>query len=72
MMLKQDSDSVLTGNDRFEGFCVDLLDEVSKILFFNYSIKLVEDGKYGAPYGPKQEWNGMVRELILKVNLSYC
>ena len=57
----------LRGNSRFHGFCVDLLDEISKILQFNYTIKPVDDGKYGAPVGPKNEWNGMVRELIDKV-----
>jgi len=66
-MLKPDPDKRLRGNSRFHGFCVDLLDEISKILHFNYTIKPVADGKYGAPVGPKNEWNGMVRELIDKV-----
>ena len=57
-------DPMATGNDRFEGYCVDMLKEISRILHFNYSIKLVEDGKYGAPEGPKNEWTGMVRELM--------
>jgi len=63
-MWKPDPDKRLRGNSRFQGFCVDLLDEISKILRFNYTIKPVDDGKYGAPVGPKNEWNGMVRELI--------
>jgi len=66
-MWKPDPDKKLRGNNRFQGFCVDLLDEISKILQFNYTIKPVDDGKYGAPVGPKNEWNGMVRELIDKV-----
>jgi len=33
----------------------------------NYTIKPVADGKYGAPVGPNNEWNGMVGELIDKV-----
>jgi len=66
-MWKPDPDNRLRGNSRFHGFCVDLLDEISKILQFNYTIKPVDDGKYGAPVGPKNEWNGMVRELIDKV-----
>jgi len=64
VMWKPDPHNKLRGNSRFEGFCVDLLDEISKILHFNYTIKPVDDGKYGAPVGPKNEWNGMVRELI--------
>ena len=68
-MLRDDPNGTLTGNARFEGFCVDLLAEVSKILHFNYALKLVEDGKYGAPVGSKGEWNGMIRELMDKVCL---
>uniref|UniRef100_A0A3P8SVL8 Glutamate receptor n=1 Tax=Amphiprion percula TaxID=161767 RepID=A0A3P8SVL8_AMPPE len=57
------SDKPLYGNDRFEGYCLDLLKELSNILGFSYEVKLVSDGKYGAQ-NDKGEWNGMVRELI--------
>ncbi|XP_034168803.1 glutamate receptor ionotropic, kainate 1 isoform X4 [Pangasianodon hypophthalmus] len=57
------SDKVLYGNDRFEGYCLDLLKELSNILGFSYEVRLVADGKYGAQ-NDKGEWNGMVRELI--------
>ena len=68
VMLKKNSNGVpYNGNEGFEGFCIDLLEEISKILMFNYTLRIVGDGKYGAPVGPKDEWNGMVRELIDKV-----
>lgn len=57
------SDKELVGNDRFEGYCLDLLKELSNILGFTYEVRLVGDGKYGAQ-NDKGEWNGMVRELI--------
>ncbi|XP_061538542.1 glutamate receptor ionotropic, kainate 1 isoform X1 [Phycodurus eques] len=57
------SDKPLYGNDRFEGYCLDLLKELSNILGFSYEVKLVSDGKYGAQ-NDRGEWNGMVRELI--------
>ncbi|ELW59449.1 Glutamate receptor, ionotropic kainate 1 [Tupaia chinensis] len=57
------SDKPLYGNDRFEGYCLDLLKELSSILGFIYDVKLVPDGKYGAQ-NDKGEWNGMVKELI--------
>ncbi|XP_041437516.1 glutamate receptor ionotropic, kainate 1 isoform X1 [Xenopus laevis] len=57
------SDKPLYGNDRFEGYCLDLLKELSTILGFTYEVRLVVDGKYGAQ-NDKGEWNGMVRELI--------
>uniref|UniRef100_A0A8C3RBG5 Glutamate receptor n=1 Tax=Cyanoderma ruficeps TaxID=181631 RepID=A0A8C3RBG5_9PASS len=58
------SDKPLYGNDRFEGYCIDLLRELSTILGFSYEIRLVEDGKYGAQEDASGQWNGMVRELI--------
>ncbi|XP_058040941.1 glutamate receptor ionotropic, kainate 1 [Ahaetulla prasina] len=57
------SDKPLYGNERFEGYCLDLLKELSSILGFIYEVKLVSDGKYGAQ-NDKGEWNGMVKELI--------
>lgn len=63
------SDKPLYGNDRFEGYCLDLLKELSNILGFIYEVKLVSDGKYGAQ-NDKGEWNGMVKELIDHVRLN--
>ena len=34
----------LSGNARFEGFSVDLATELSLILGFNFTFKLVDDG----------------------------
>ncbi|XP_014190092.1 glutamate receptor ionotropic, kainate 3 isoform X2 [Astatotilapia calliptera] len=62
VMLKK-SDKALVGNDRFEGFCIDLLKELANILGFTYEIRLVPDGKYGSQ-DDKGLWNGMIRELI--------
>lgn len=67
-MMYKKSDKPLYGNDRFEGYCLDLLKELSNILGFSYEVKLVSDGKYGAQ-NDKGEWNGMVRELIDHVSL---
>lgn len=71
MMEKEDPDNLLKGNDRFEGYCVDLLDEIAKERGFDYKIKLVGDGQYGAPGGPKGEWTGMVKELMDKVKIIF-
>ncbi|XP_077430982.1 glutamate receptor ionotropic, kainate 3 isoform X2 [Vanacampus margaritifer] len=62
VMLKK-SDKALVGNDRFEGFCVDLLKELATVLGFTYEIRVVPDGKYGSQ-DDKGQWNGMIRELI--------
>ncbi|XP_028858328.1 glutamate receptor ionotropic, kainate 2-like isoform X1 [Denticeps clupeoides] len=58
------SDKPLYGNDRFEGYCIDLLRELAAILGFRYTIHLVADGKYGVLDESNGQWNGMVRELI--------
>lgn len=57
----------LEGNDRYEGFCVDMLKELADILKFKYRIRLVGDGLYGVP-GANGTWSGMVGELISRVN----
>lgn len=59
----------LEGNERYEGFCVDMLKELADILKFNYRIKLVSDGVYGVP-GANGTWTGMVGELIARVSSS--
>ncbi|XP_048199970.1 glutamate receptor ionotropic, kainate 4 [Perognathus longimembris pacificus] len=53
----------MEGNDRYEGFCVDMLKELAEILRFNYKIRLVGDGLYGVPEA-NGTWTGMVGELI--------
>ncbi|XP_062873212.1 glutamate receptor ionotropic, kainate 4 [Trichomycterus rosablanca] len=55
----------LEGNERYEGFCVDMLKELADILKFNYRLKLVADGLYGVP-GANGTWTGMVGELITR------
>ena len=39
------------GVDKFEGFCVDLLEEISKIVGFKYDIHIVYDGIFGTKIG---------------------
>ncbi|KAG7471389.1 hypothetical protein MATL_G00124130 [Megalops atlanticus] len=62
VMLRQNHQE-LEGNDRYEGFCVDMLKELAAILKFKYRIRLVADGVYGVP-GANGTWTGMVGELI--------
>ncbi|KAL2085941.1 hypothetical protein ACEWY4_019261 [Coilia grayii] len=55
----------LEGNDRYEGFCVDMLRELAEILKFKYRIHLVGDGVYGVS-GANGTWTGMVGELMTR------
>ncbi|XP_048513706.1 glutamate receptor ionotropic, kainate 1 isoform X1 [Athalia rosae] len=64
VMVKEDKN--LTGNARFEGFCIDLLKWIANQVGFQYAIRLVPDHMYGV-YDPEtKEWNGIVRELMEK------
>ena len=45
-----------------EGFIIDLLDELSKILGFNYTIYEESKREYGSDIDGK--WNGMIGDLI--------
>ncbi|XP_029570331.1 glutamate receptor ionotropic, kainate 4 [Salmo salar] len=53
----------MEGNERYEGFCVDMLKELADVLKFKYRINLVGDGVYGVS-GTNGTWTGMVGELI--------
>ncbi|KAF7648833.1 hypothetical protein LDENG_00151210 [Lucifuga dentata] len=46
-----------------EGYCIDLLSELSKKLGFKYNINLVKDNRYGA-IDSSGNWNGMIGEVI--------
>ncbi|XP_072394933.1 glutamate receptor ionotropic, kainate 2 [Diabrotica undecimpunctata] len=56
----------LTGNARYEGFCIDLLKWIAGQVGFQYTIRLVPDHMYGVFDPDTKEWNGIVRELMEK------
>ncbi|XP_011304733.1 glutamate receptor ionotropic, kainate 2 isoform X6 [Fopius arisanus] len=62
-MLK-DSSEKLQGNAQYEGYSIDLIHEISKILGFNYTFRLVPDKKYGSYNKETKEWDGMIKELL--------
>ncbi|XP_054154145.1 glutamate receptor ionotropic, kainate 2-like [Oppia nitens] len=51
------------GNQQYEGFAVDLIEELSKIMGFSYRFQLVKDNAYGIK-DENGNWNGMIGELI--------
>jgi len=60
----------LTGNDRYEGFCVDLAGRIADKLGFSYEIRVVRDGLFGEGKTSDGEWTGMVGELTRRVSCS--
>lgn len=61
----------LTGNERFFGFCVDILALVANEAGFDYILDLVPDKKYGAFDPMTGEWNGMVLQLMKQVSIFF-
>ena len=55
VMMKKQDDGTVT----YEGYCIDLLNELAKKLHLTYDI-------YPSP-DPSGTWNGMIAELINKV-----
>nr|AUF73080.1 ionotropic receptor [Anoplophora chinensis] len=54
----------LVGNERYEGYCVDLIDSLSKLLGFNYTFIVQEDKNNGNLNKTSNKWNGMIGEVI--------
>lgn len=61
LMLKQSSKE-MKGNDMYEGYTVDLLNQLAQVLQFTYVIRLVADGNYGS--NSTGTWNGMMAEVM--------
>ena len=59
------------GNDRYYGYCADLVKKLAVKCNFDYVIKLVNDSKYGAQDEKTGFWNGMVGELTRNVSYSF-
>ena len=61
--MKQEKDGAIS----YEGFCIDLLKQLTKMLNFTYEIYLSPDGQYGE-ITQKGTWNGIIGELVDKVS----
>lgn len=61
-MLKKEQ-KALKGDDRYEGFAVDIIRELSLKLGFNYTFIVEEDMKYGERLS-NGSWNGMIGRLM--------
>lgn len=59
MMHDEQEDGIM----KYKGYCIDLMNELQKLLHFSYEIYEVPDGKYGG-LTDNGTWNGMVGELV--------
>lgn len=62
MMSGKDDDGTIS----YQGYCVDLLNELAKHLHFTYDIYPSSDGLYGEET-ENGTWNGLIGELVKKV-----
>ncbi|KYB25025.1 hypothetical protein TcasGA2_TC031399 [Tribolium castaneum] len=62
--MRRDSEVPLYGNERYEGFGIDLIAELSKKLGFNYTFIIREDKKNGEFDESSGEWTGMIGDVI--------
>ena len=65
-MLRKDS-AFHTGNERFEGFFVDIIRELAVTVGFNYELRLVQDGLFGSKDYDNGTWTGAIGELLRQV-----
>ncbi|XP_034246071.1 glutamate receptor ionotropic, kainate 2-like [Thrips palmi] len=61
-MLKEASKK-LSGNEQYEGFGVELIDELARMLGFNYTFVVQEDGNYGTCDPDDGTCTGMMAEV---------
>ncbi|CAH0586965.1 unnamed protein product [Chrysodeixis includens] len=65
----KDSHEKLEGNDRYEGFTIDLIERLSDLLGFSYEFAV--ENNYGSK--KKGVWNGMALQLMEdKADLAIC
>lgn len=56
------------GNERFEGYAVDLLYNLAEECKFDFHFEPVRDNKYGSYDAASDEWDGIIRQLIDNVS----
>ncbi|XP_057655916.1 glutamate receptor ionotropic, kainate 3-like [Diorhabda carinulata] len=54
----------LTGNERYEGFAIDLIEEIASLEGFEYTFSVREDHKHGVFDTLSGKWTGMIGDVI--------
>lgn len=70
-MMKK-SEHKLDGNDRYEGYSMDLIDAVARKLNFTYIFRLAADNKNGNYDEDKKEWSGIIGDVLNGVRQTFC
>lgn len=67
-MLKESPNSLI-GNDRFEGFAIDLIKELGAMEGFNYTFIIRKDKANGSRDKKTGLWTGMIGDVINHVKI---
>lgn len=70
-MLKESPEN-LVGNDRFEGYGVELIQKLAELEGFNYTFILREDKANGVYSKDLKKWTGMIGDLLDMVFSLTC
>ena len=57
------------GTTMYEGLCIDLMDKLSELMGFSYTLKIVKDGKFGGQ-DEDGNWMGLIGDLVNHVSNS--
>ncbi|XP_063916984.1 glutamate receptor ionotropic, kainate 2-like isoform X2 [Zophobas morio] len=63
LMLKKDHENQM-GNDKFEGYVLDLMTKIAEKLNFKFNIKVVQGGSNGLYNELAQTWDGIIGDII--------
>jgi len=66
--MQKESMTTLSGNERYEGFAVDIIQEISQILEFNYTLQV--EAQYGVLNERTGKWSGMLGKIIAGVSIE--
>ena len=57
------------GRKIYQGLCIDLMDRLSEMMGFSYTLKTVQDGRFGGQ-DEDGNWLGLVGDLVNRVSNS--
>lgn len=62
-MLKENVNESTNENERYTGYCIELLEKIAELQKFKYLLHEVKDKTYGSKMN-NGKWNGLVGELM--------
>lgn len=64
---KREPEKDFEGNERYEGYSMDLIQGISEILNITYRFEIAPDNGYGSYDPVNKRWNGIIGQLLERV-----